>query len=157
MTGTTQRLFARLAFALALLALAPACGGGSISFDAFRAARTMTADLGELEEAAANLTRGLTDALGAPADSPDAALDRLERYVSDNVETMNEVAAAIAERIDALDPADRASYLEAVSDFFAEPTFDWWDTHAEFVDAHPNHVERLETVLEPLEQRMPPG
>lgn len=138
------------------LAVAIACGGPGASTDALREARTLDATVDELEVLAEELTLGLTDALTAPAESPEAALDRLDAYIEANAEEMDRVAATIAERIGDFDDTQRRAYVESMAEVMAGPTFAWRDAYFDFLDEHPELTDRMREVIAPIGPQIPP-
>lgn len=145
------------AAALALAALlCPACGSAAHSGDALRAARALVSNMEETEERAEELTRGLTEALTAPAESPDAALERLAVYIGDNVDEMNAVAAAVVLRLESLEGDEERAYLEVLADKMSEPTFAWRDAFFGFAESNPELADRLIEVTAPLGHQIPP-
>ena len=157
MSTRLRQLLSPVLLAALLAAGAAACGGSSfISTDAFRQARALTSEMGELEDRAEALTRGLGAALSDPADSPDAAIARLAAYVDENVDEMNEVAAALAAKFAALEGPELQAYHEVMAERFSEPTFAWRDAFFGFIEEHPDLEEELRAAAEALGPQIAP-
>lgn len=142
---------------LVAMLLAVGCGGAAPSTDLLRDAQRLTAELGELEREALALTEGLVTSLTS-SEVPDDALRTLEGYVEANVVRMQEVAVEVGARFDALQGSDHTSYHQVFADSMSEATFGWLDACASFIEANPEHEQRLRDAVRPLGPlRLPPS
>ncbi len=127
--------------------LLASCGGGRVAApdtQGILAAQSGSAEVGPVEEEARSYVEAMTELLQRNAADPEAAVEDLAAFVTDNGEAMRANAEALQARLQSLTGSARRAYEQRLSEFFADATFAWVDAHDAFVEAFPEREDALE-------------
>ena len=127
--------------------LLAACGGGRAAApdtQGILAAQSGSAVVGPIEEEARSYVEAMTEILRNNTADPEAAIEGLTTFITDNGDAMRTNAEALQSRLQSLTGSAQRAYEQRLSEYFADVTFAWVDAHDAFVEEHPESEEALE-------------